>query len=139
MAFAMLFLLSGRLRRIVDSHGMAQCRIRTEVKKRILAGAYFSGRDYAESIYRRANAHRAQLRVSFENADVDAWFLPTTLTLPLRSDEKVQADDPAAYHLDAVNVIANLTGCAFLGNALGRKQRWPAHIDADHGKTRFRL
>ncbi len=92
----------------------------TEVKKRIMLGNFVLSAGYFDDYYKKALAVQNEIKVKVKNIfkNFDVILMPTTPSLPY--DLGKFADDKLSLYLDdALNVLANITGCPSLAIPCG--------------------
>lgn len=98
----------------------------SEVKNRIMVGAFALSAGYYDAYYRKAQQIRRLIKLDFEQvfSDVDMILGPTTPGPAFKLGEKV--DDPLAMYLqDIFTISANLAGLPALSMPAGFSQGLP--------------
>lgn len=101
----------------------------SEVKRRIMIGAYALSAGYYDAYYLKAQKIRQLISDDFKQAfkDVDVIMAPTTPTVAFKIGEKT--DDPITMYLSDINTIAvNLAGLPGMSIPAGFSQGMPVGL-----------
>jgi aspartyl-tRNA(Asn)/glutamyl-tRNA(Gln) amidotransferase subunit A len=101
----------------------------TEVRRRILLGAYVLSSGYYDAYYNKATAVREMLKKDLENAfkTVDVILTPTAPSPAFKIGEKT-ADPVSMYLEDIFTVPANLAGIPAISLPAGIKEEGGARL-----------